>query len=48
MDINQTPLGRTPSAVDYFTIAKAGAEYLRKNSIKTDKGIYWMSPEDQR
>jgi lantibiotic modifying enzyme len=48
MDINQTPLGRTPLAEDYFTIAKAAAEYLRKNSIKGDKGVYWMTAEDQK
>ncbi|MDR1419820.1 MAG: hypothetical protein LBI86_05560, partial [Treponema sp.] len=48
MSINQTPLGREPSAADYVTIAKAAAEYLRKNSIREGKGIYWISPEDQK
>jgi hypothetical protein len=38
MDSNQTPLGREPLA----------AEYLRKNSVKDGKGIYWMSAENQR
>jgi lantibiotic modifying enzyme len=48
MDSNQTPLGRTPQAADYFAIARAGAEYLRKNAIKSGKGIYWMTPGDQK
>jgi lantibiotic modifying enzyme len=48
MDINQTPLDREPLAADYAAIAKAAAEYLRKNSVKAGKGIYWMSAENQK
>ncbi|MDR1902462.1 MAG: hypothetical protein LBQ88_09310 [Treponema sp.] len=47
-DINQAPLGREPAAADYLNIAKAAAEYLRKNSVKDGRGIYWNTPEDQK